>query len=71
MDQTDTIWYPTDTILDTSPIYHIRCTFAHTNSHVSQQEFQTQAKNVSQFFHVMQHSPKSLPYDSGESQTLP
>jgi len=37
MDQTDTVWHPTDTWLDTSPIYHIRCTFAHTNSHVFQQ----------------------------------
>jgi len=36
MDQTDTIWHPTDTRLDTSPIYHIRCTFAHTNSHIFQ-----------------------------------
>ena len=37
MDQTDTIWHPTDNRLDTSPIYHIRCTFAHTNSHIFQQ----------------------------------
>ena len=36
-DQTDTIWYPTDTRHDTSPICHIRCTFAHTNSHIFQQ----------------------------------
>jgi len=39
VDQTDTIWHPTDTRLDTSPICHIRCTFAHTNSHVFQQIF--------------------------------
>jgi len=38
-DQTDTIWYPTDTRHDTSPICHIRCTFAHTNSHIFQQWF--------------------------------
>ena len=36
MDQTGTIWCPTDTRLDTSPICHIRCTFAHTNGHVFQ-----------------------------------
>jgi len=36
MDQTETIWHPTVTRLDTSPICHIRCTFAHTNSHVFQ-----------------------------------
>jgi len=32
MDQGD----PTDTGLDTSPICHIRCTFAHANGHVFQ-----------------------------------
>jgi len=36
---TDTIWYPTDTRHDTSPICHIGCTFAHANSHVFQQEW--------------------------------
>jgi len=35
-DQTDSIWYPSDTRPDTSPIYHIRCTLAHANSHVFQ-----------------------------------
>ena len=37
MDQNDTIWYPTDTRLDTSPICHIRCAFAHTISNDFQQ----------------------------------
>jgi len=36
MDQTDTIWCPTDTRHDTSAICHIGCTFAHTNGNIFQ-----------------------------------